>query len=114
VIGGRKGAAETGKSGEEIVEQFVFVRLHAREGEEKAVEDALREVAGPSRVELGCLSLHLFRSVRSPRLFYIHSRWADEAAFQKHALLAHTERFLKKVDALLDQPREITRTEMIE
>jgi quinol monooxygenase YgiN len=98
---------------EGIVEQFVFVRLHAREGEEKAVEEVLREVTGPSREEPGCLSFHLFRSVRNPRLFYIHSRWVDEAAFQKHAVLAHTERFLKKVDALLDQPRDVARTEMI-
>jgi quinol monooxygenase YgiN len=95
------------------VEQFVFVRLHAREDEEKEVEEALREVMEPSREEPGCLSFHLFRSVRDSRLFYIHSRWADEAAFQKHGVLAHTERFLKKVDALLDQPREVARTEMI-
>jgi quinol monooxygenase YgiN len=98
---------------EGVAEQFVFVRLHAREGEEKAVEEALREVTEPSREEPGCLSFHVFRSVRNPRLFYIHSRWMDEAAFRKHAVLAHTERFLEKVDVLLDQPREVTRTEMI-
>jgi quinol monooxygenase YgiN len=94
-------------------EQFVFVKLHAREGEENAVEEALREVMGPSREEPGCISFHVFRSVRDPRLFYIHSRWLDETAFQKHAVLAHTERFLKKVDALLDHPRDVARTEMI-
>jgi quinol monooxygenase YgiN len=95
------------------VEQFVFVRLHAREDQGKAVEEALREVMGPSRAEPGCLDFHLFRSMRDPRLFYIHSQWVDEAAFQKHGALEHTERFLKKVDALLDQPREVSRTEMI-
>jgi quinol monooxygenase YgiN len=95
------------------MEQFVFVRLHAREGEEKAVEEALREVMAPSREETGCLSFHLFRSVRDPRLFYIHSQWADAAAFQRHSNLPHTERFLKKVDALLDQSRDVARTEMI-
>ena len=95
------------------MEQYVFVRLHAREGEEKAVEEALREVMGPSRAEPGCLDFHLFRSMRDPRLFYIHSKWVDEAAFQKHAVLEHTERFLKKVDVLLDHPREVSRTEMI-
>jgi quinol monooxygenase YgiN len=99
---------------EKIVEQFVFVRLHAREGEQTAVQEALREVLRPSREEPGCLSFHFFRSLRDPRLFYIHSRWADEAAFQKHAGLPHTERFLEKVDALLDQPREVTRAEIIE
>jgi len=95
------------------VEQYVFVRLHAREGEETAVEDALREVTGPSRAEPGCLSFHTFRSTRDPQLFYIHSRWMDEAAFQLHAELPHTVRFLKRVDALLDQPRDVTRTQMI-
>lgn len=100
--------------GEGAVEQDVFVRLHAREGEERAVVQALQEVAGPSREEAGCLSFHTFRSVRDRRLFYIHSRWVDEAAFQRHADLEHTVRFLKRVDALLDEPRSVTRTEMME
>jgi quinol monooxygenase YgiN len=96
------------------VEQYVFVRLHAREGEESAVEQAVRGVAGPSREEKGCLSFHLFRSMRDRRLFYIHSRWKSEAAFQTHAELPHTVRFLKRLDMLLDQPRDVTRTELID
>jgi len=95
------------------VDQYVFVRLHAREGEESAVEQALRDVTGPSRQEPGCLSFHTFRSMRDRRLFYIHSRWVDEAAFQAHADLPHTVRFLKRVDALLDQSRDVARTEII-
>ncbi len=96
------------------MEQHVFVRLHAREGEESAVEQALRDVAGPSRQEKGCLSFHLFRSTRDRRLFYIHSRWMDEAAFQTHAELRHTVRFLGRVDALLDRSRDVTTTELID
>ena len=96
------------------MEQYVFVRLHAREEKETAVEEALREVTGPSREEDGCLSFHTFRSMRGPRLFFIHSRWLNEVAFQKHAVLPHTVRFLTRVDVLLDQPRDVTRTEMIE
>ncbi len=95
------------------MDQYVFVRLHAREGEESAVEEALREVTGPSREEAGCLSFHTFRSMRDPRLFFIHSRWVDAAAFQRHAELPHTVRFLERVDALLDQPRDVTRTQLL-
>jgi quinol monooxygenase YgiN len=95
------------------VERYTFVRLHARAGEESAVESALREVQGPSREEKGCLSIHLFRSTRDRRLFYIHSRWRDEAALQKHTEMPHTVAFLKRVNALLDQPFDATRTEMI-
>ena len=95
------------------MDQYVFVRLHAREGEEGAVEQALREVTGPTREEAGCLSFHTFRSMRDRRLFYIHSQWVDEAAFQAHAELPHTLRFLERVDALLDQPRDVTRTQLL-
>ena len=95
------------------MEQYTFVRLHARQGEESAVEEALREVTGPTREEAGCLSFHTFRSTRDRWLFYIHARWADEAAFQAHGGFPHTVRFLKHVDALLDQPRDVARTEMI-
>jgi quinol monooxygenase YgiN len=51
--------------------------------------------------------------VRDPRLFYIHSRWVSEAAFEVHADLPHTVRFLERVDALLDQPRDVTRTQLM-
>jgi quinol monooxygenase YgiN len=95
------------------VEQYVFVKLHAREGEERALEEALRDVLGPTREEAGCLSIHAFRSIRDRWLFFIHSRWVDEAAFKVHGKLPHTVRFLECVDALLDQPRDVTRTEMI-
>ncbi|MGB2591635.1 MAG: antibiotic biosynthesis monooxygenase [Candidatus Acidiferrum sp.] len=96
------------------MEQDVFVRLHAREGEESVVEQALEEVAKASREEPGCLSMDTFRGIRDRRMFYIHSRWVDADAFQRHAELGHTVRFLDRVDALLDQKREVTRTEKME
>lgn len=96
-----------------LMELHVFVRLRAREGEEQAVEEALLEVMKTSREEPGCLAIHAFRSTRDARLFFIHSRWMDETAFQTHAELAHTKEFRKQVDALLETPLEVTRTEKI-
>jgi quinol monooxygenase YgiN len=55
-----------------------------------------------------------FRSTRDPRLFYIHSRWASEAAFEHHAELPHTVRFLERVQPLIDHPLEVTRSRVIE
>jgi quinol monooxygenase YgiN len=91
------------------VELFIFGRFQARPGDERAVEEALREVVGPSRQEAGCLSIQAFRSTRDPRLFYIHSRWVDEAAFDHHATLPHTVRFIERVQALIDHPLDVTR-----
>jgi len=95
------------------MELFIFARFHARPGNEEAVADALRETVAPSREEPGCLSIHAFRSVRDPRLFYIHSRWRDEAAFDHHATLPHTVRFIERVQPLIDHPLDVTRAQLI-
>ncbi len=86
------------------MELFIFGRFHARAGDEGGVENALRTVVAASREEAGCLNIHAFRSARDARLFYIHSRWIDEAAFDVHAGLPHTVRFVEQV------PCSITRS----
>ena len=100
-----KGADET--------EMDFFARFHARPGNERAVADALLDVLAPSREEPGCVSIHAFRSIHDPRLFYIHSRWKDEAAFEVHAGLSHTVRFIERVEPLIDHPLDTTRAERI-
>jgi len=95
------------------MELFIFARFHACPGNESAVEEAIGEVIGPSRTEAGCLGIHGFRSTRDRQLFYIHSRWTDEAAFDRHASLPHTVRFIETVEPLLDHSLDVTRAEMM-
>ena len=95
------------------MELFIFVRFHARPGNEASVAEALLDVLVPTREEPGCLSIQAFRSNRDPQLFYIHSRWKDEAAFEQHAGLPHTVRFIERVAPLLTHPLDVTRTERI-
>ena len=95
------------------MELFIVARFHARPGLERAVEEAVRNVLGPSREEIGCLSIHAFRSTRDPRLFYIHSHWTNEAAFENHADLPHTVRFIERVEPLIDHALDVTRGELI-
>jgi quinol monooxygenase YgiN len=95
------------------MELFIFARFHASEGKEEAVAAALRDVVGPSREEAGCRAISAYRSIRDPRLFYIHSRWTDEEAFEVHARLPHTVRFLQQVQALIDHPLDVTRARPI-
>jgi len=91
------------------MEVFIFARFHARPGNEDAVAAALLDVLTPSREEPGCLGIHAFRSMRDLQLFYIHSRWKDEAAFECHAGLPHTLRFIERVELLIDHPLDVTR-----
>jgi quinol monooxygenase YgiN len=92
---------------------FIFARFHARPGCEEAVGEAVRHVVPPSRAEPGCEGIHAFRSRRDPRLFYIHSQWKDEEAFEVHAALPHTTRFIERVGSLIDHPLDIARTDRI-
>jgi quinol monooxygenase YgiN len=95
------------------MELFIFARFHAVEGNESAVGEAVGDVIVPTRAEPGCLSIQAFRSTRDPRLFYIHSRWTNEAAFEHHATLPHTVRFIERVQSLIDHPLDVTRAKLI-
>ncbi|HEV8389199.1 MAG TPA: putative quinol monooxygenase [Dongiaceae bacterium] len=96
------------------MEIFIFARFHARKGQEGALAAALREQIDRVRAEPGCLDMGVYASVRNPRLFWIHSRWADEAAFQVHADLPNTQRFMERVEPLIDHPFDATRTRALE
>ena len=87
----------------------IFARFHAAPGQAEALAAAIREVAPQTRAEPGCRGIETYRSTLDPQLFHIHSRWADEVAFERHAGLAHTVKFVATVDALVDQPREVSR-----
>jgi quinol monooxygenase YgiN len=92
------------------MELTIFARFHAREGQADAVASALADVVALSRAEPGCREIAAYRSMRDPLLFYIHSRWSDEAAFDRHAELPHTVQFLARIQPLIDHPLEVTRT----
>jgi quinol monooxygenase YgiN len=93
------------------MELVTFARFHARPGHEAAVAEAILTNLPPTREEPGCLDTHAFRSIRDPRLFYIHSRWKDEAAFEIHARLPHTVRLIATVEPLIDHPLDVARTQ---
>ena len=87
----------------------IFARFHAREGREAEIEAAIVEVVPPTRAEADCLGIAGFRDTRDPRLFFIHSRWTSEAAFERHAGLPHTVRFLETVRGLVDHELDVRR-----
>ena len=92
---------------------FVFTRAFARAGQRQLVAVAIAEVLSPTRRESGCISIDAFSATRDPRLFYIQSRWEDEAAFNNHLQLPHTLRFLEAMKTLLDEPMNVTRAGLL-
>jgi quinol monooxygenase YgiN len=95
-------------------ELAIFGRFRARPSEAQALAEAIAAVLPPTRAEPGCLAIEAFRSTRDPDLFFIHSRWLDEAAFDLHAGLAHTLAFLDCAGSLIDHPLDIQRTRALQ
>lgn len=95
------------------MELFIFGWFHVVQGKENEFADALREVLRASREEAGCTEIHGYRAIRDARLFYVHSRWKDEEAFELHARLPHTVRFLATAERLSEHPLDVTRAERI-
>jgi len=93
---------------------YIFARFHAHEGHERDVAETLRDEVPLARSEAGCVNIDAFRASHNARLFFIHSCWKDEAAFEAHAKLPHTMRFIERVSAAIDHPLEVTRTRILE
>jgi len=71
----------------------------------------IREVLVPARcrAEAGCVAIYSYCSTRDERLFFIHSCWVDEAAFERHAGEPHTPVHRSRY-ALIDRPLDVQRT----
>jgi quinol monooxygenase YgiN len=95
------------------MELGIIGEFRARPGEEAAVEAAIRKVIPMSARESTCLGIRAYRSRRDKALFFIHSHWTDEAAFEVHASLPHTVEFLTTVAPLLTHEVEVARLTQI-
>lgn len=92
------------------MELDVFARFHAAAGQEDRMARTMGEQVREVRLEPGCLFIQACRSKREPARFFLFSRWIDEPAFQVHADLPATNRFISTMEQLSDQPVDVHRS----
>ena len=92
---------------------FIFARLEPKPEKELQLRDELQLVLEPTRAEPGCVRIHLYESTRDPCVFFIHSEWIDQAAFDAHVEQPHTQRFVSAVEDLIAYPLQAVRTKQI-
>lgn len=95
-------------------ELWIFAQFQAREGAADELIQAFREMLQAVRAEEGCVAINVFRATRVPGLFYIHSRWKDEDAFNRHAEMPHTVRFVARAQELLTHGLRVIRTQLMD
>ncbi len=96
------------------MELQVFARFRASPGQEDRMAGVLREQTQAVRREPGCLFIQAARSKRDGGQFFLFSRWVDEPAFQVHADLPSTDRFIATMESLSSQPVDVHRSWPVE
>lgn len=91
-----------------------FVRFEPIHEKEQQLRAELKSLLEPTRAEPGCIRIHLYEALREPLVFYIHSEWVDEAAFDAHRNLPHMTRFLGLAGGLVAHPVKGIRTKQID
>jgi quinol monooxygenase YgiN len=92
---------------------YIFARFEPLPGKESELRAELEAVLEPTRAEPGCVRVNQYESVRGPLCFFVHSQWIDEAAFEAHAKLPHTQRLIERTADLMAQPLLAVRTHEI-
>jgi len=82
----------------------IFARVEAQQGKEHALATVLVEHLPAVRRTPGCLLVHDYRSVRDPRLLYVHSRWRDLESFERYASSSETDRFVQQAEEHMASP----------
>lgn len=81
----------------------VYAVLTAKPGKELELEDLLRGMAAPSRVEKGNLRYDLWRDTAEPRRFILDEMYVDAEANSSHRETPHFQNYVGKISELADR-----------
>jgi len=93
---------------------IVLASARAKPGKESELEAALREAAGPTREQPGCVQFLLLRVVNDKSTVVGYERWASEAEHQNHLKGAHIQRLMSRMADILAAPPNIISYEAID
>ena len=93
---------------------IVIASAKAKPGKEADLERALREVAGPTRAQPGCVGFSLFRQKGAASTIVGFERWASSSAHEAHLKGAHVQRLMARMADILAEPPAIVSYELLE
>ena len=93
---------------------IVIASAKAKPGKEADLERALREAAGPTRVQPGCVEFRLLRSPGARSTIIGFERWASEADHQQHLKGAHVQKLMQRMSEVLAEPPSIVSYEVLD
>lgn len=85
----------------------VIATLHARPGQEAALEARMRSMIEATRREAGCIRYDMHRAADDAASLIMVEYWASAEALQAHDDSAHMAALVADLPALVDRPVEV-------
>ena len=92
----------------------VLAAAKAKPGKEAELESALREVAGPTRKQPGCVQFALYRAVGDASTIVGYERWSSEEAHRQHLQGAHVQKLMARMADVVAGPPTIVSYEVLD
>jgi quinol monooxygenase YgiN len=93
---------------------IVLASAKAKPGKEKELEQALLDVAKPTRAQPGSVAFSLHRSIEDPAVFIGLERWASKEEHNRHLQGAHVQKLMAAMANILAEPPKIVSYEIID
>jgi len=91
-----------------FTDYIVIASATAKPGMQGELEQALLEVAAPTRAQPGCRAFHLLRQPDSPATIVGFERWASRTDHENHMKGAHFQGLVQRMGGLLSAPPTVT------
>jgi quinol monooxygenase YgiN len=93
---------------------IILASAKARPGKEAELEQALRDVAGPTRKQPGCVQFSLYRAREAGATIVGLERWTSAAAHQQHLKGVHVATLMGRMADILAEPPNIISYEALD
>lgn len=77
----------------------LIVHFEAKEGQEEALEKALRALVEQTVKESGCIDYKLYKDLEHPAKFAFYENWASQAEWEAHMQMPHIKAFQQNMDS---------------
>jgi len=92
---------------------IVIAAAKAKPGQEKKLEQALCEVAGPTRAQPGCELFSLYRSLEHASTIIGFERWVSREHHARHLQGTHVQTLMSAMSDLVAEPPQILLYEVL-
>ena len=93
---------------------IILAAAKAKPGKEADLERALRDVAGPTRKQPGCIQFTLLRAAGDKSMLLGIERWGSQEAHEKHLQGDHVKQLMARMAEILAAPPSIVAYEAID